>query len=393
MKKLLGILLTAMMLLTSMNVLATGETTEEPTVIGNSTVVWSWDCESAEGEKADTFPTIMYGQAAGSGSSVFDGTAKVVNKETDPNILKPYSGEQYLYINGGTQGSNRYGYHYVFRSNRLPDLETGTLYRFSFRYATTTSVPMPTVMVNVGGNQIALEKAWKAFPYPGSTVASTTENVVWKYHEFYFVSPDDFGEQSNKLGVIIPPAVRSIDYYDDFKLEKINGKTAISFKSDLGVNTTASSLVTMTYTGSNVKPQTGYKVGNVNPYIYAFGNNATPVTALNKDTKTVYVSATHVPEQLNETIYMVVGKYQKVNGGSILRDFVVKPLTYEAKAVMNAEDPSKVDYYTYDETNLYKNNVAMFEFDVPENYYLKAFTISSISGLESLATAATLPAA
>lgn len=390
MKKLLSMVWAMMLLFASMGVLAAGETPEVVTN-GNSTVVWSWDFESAEGEKVGNIPVVMYGSAAGSGSSLFDGSTTVVDKDTDPNKLRPYSGEQYLYVNGGTQGSNRYGYHFVFRDNRLPELETGTLYRFSFRYATTYSVPMPSLIVNVGGNQIALEKAWKSFPWPGSTATSTSENVVWQYHEFYFVSPNDFGDQSNKLGVIILPYVKAVDYYDDFKLEKINGKTAISFKSDLGATTTASSLLTLSNIGSAVKPQTGYKVGDGNPYIYAFGNNAEPVTELNKDTKTVYVSATHMPEQLNETIYMVVGKYQKVNGKPMLCDFVVEPLTYEAKKVMNAEDPSKVDYYSYDETNLYKNNVVKLDFDAPENYYLKAFTISNLTGLESLTTAATLP--
>lgn len=388
MKKLLGILLTAVMVCTSMGVLATGETTE----VGNSTTVWTWGFEQTEGDvKAsdDAQSNLVF---APSQSSNQKGTNRVVNQATDPKVLSAHSGEQYMYLNG-TSGTR----YWSTSEGKTVALEEKTLYRFSFYYAITNGTATPYLSLNGGGTKFISERGFIGFSQgtksTAGTPADTTQGIEavpgtakWNYYEVYFMTADTL-DTTNYLTLSFYAQKDGHEYYDDLKLEKINGRTAISFKTGTGAKNNTDSILSKNW---KMIPQEGWAVSGASDskvLLYPLCSSGPHATVTNSP---LYVNITHAPRAIKETITVIVGWYDMVNGQEVLKGIKMKPITFEAKTKTDAE--GKTEYY-FGDNMMNTNAVDTLYISGVKNYHIKAFAVSNLTNLEPLAPMATLPAA
>lgn len=361
MKKILGILLTAMMLLTSVSVLA-----EEEEVTPTTLPVF--DGFEDNEERFFTFKN--------------DHGISIVEAE---NNVVPVNGTKMLKFVDAS-------------SERRADLITGNIvleenskYKISFyHYAKLTGTNVgkaPYIYFDCGNAYIRNVNR--------NIIATATTNLEWKKYELFFVTGKDvtsctfsFAHRTNESGT---------EYYDDFKIEKLNG-ASISFYTATVANQDTNTITRMDqYNQSRASyydPETTYAIGTKMPAIY-------PVHITGIDVKSVSdaivggvkqdikVATQYTPKTAGERATLLVGIYKNdANGTPILQKIKMDTWDYPTEQIAE----NKVENAAAHErlgVGINYITVAASEYDA--DCYIKAFMVNNFADLNSISDIVTLP--
>ncbi len=234
----------------------------------------------------------------------------------------------------------------------------------------------------------------------GATVEKTRYTIMaWNTYEVYFRSKN---VDTQHLLITLGAGKSARAFFDDLKLEKINGSTAVNFST--GNVRTSDYLTLITGTGEVPARNKGVSIGRtvdksedgIDIISYPFCTLRKPALEMN-GTK-VRVSVAHVPKTTEETITLLIGQFRDENGAEQLLNVWSTPLTYTA-ATKTAEDTTTVTEYYYAEESVKTNAYELTGLENVTDSYLQAFVFDEVSGLRPvggktvLAPAAATPAA
>ncbi len=437
MKKILGILLTAVMLLTSMNVLATGTDATQ-----NSTLVWAWDFEEENVGLvgSPTYPktqvqTTLPGAPGYKDTLYWEAVSSYEGYIVSNNEIEgatAASGSRMMQIVKKSAIST-----FNMSTASLIPLEKNTWYKFSYKYATTDGSAPPYVNLAISEMENITSKNWvrdgvaSTFEYfykTGGTAWSSwngapnyatygdglsiketyqvTENagteqeavvektkytkMAWNSYEIYFMSKN--ADTQHLLIALCAGKNTDDSFFDDLKLEKINGNTVVNFSKNTGGTSNYLNLVTNTnaYSKGEAVGRTVGKIDDTDVVAYPFQILRKP--ALEMDAEKVVVSVAHLPKTSSETITLLVGQYVDLNGDPKLINVWCKPITYNA-ATKKAEDGTTVTEYYYAENAANMATVELNGLQNTADSYLKAYVIENMTTLRSVGGVKVLPAA
>lgn len=349
MKKLLGILLTTIMLCTSMGVL------------GANDYVWSNSLETYEVNSG--MPTaFMYG------SSAKNVSISVVNTKDEGLATVQGLGDKCLKIVGNTGATGTY-YTRNKEANGIPKLEANTTYKYSFWWypvGTSGDVAIQFGLYSIGGAKIRSLGQYYGVP--------NGKCNQWNYYEIYFHTKDVFTEDEEyRPYVEMKPVAGRTEYYDMFAFEKVEGVSISFFDGSNGVG--KSNVSKMTATDRYVA-QTNHQIENQYPSIYAVAANGVPVSEAKGK---INIVTHYIPNKLTDKNILVAGIYQKEGDNEKLRQVLIKTNDYKAEG----------DSLKYD-SNIRDLSVDMTNYP---GCYIKAFVLSDFNAMKPISTIATLPAA
>lgn len=355
MKKLLGILLTTVMVCTSMGVLGAG--TEDKTVPVSSNVVWTYGAEEKEG-------LLWYPQGNGT-----NGYIKSVPASENIPVCPGSEGTHYLEIsdNADVKGAQIFDAH-----DKFPIIEANTHYRLSFWFYTNSGAPTPAMVFSYTGA--------KMDPYGANkNVFPLGKQNGWKLYEIDFVTASNL-ESGKKIKITLRSNDSLLYLYDDFKLEKVSGAD-IRFVKEMSVTDIAtirsnSTLKTRTTAAADYTADYEGKNASVYPMCIV-GDDASVFTDVKK------VVSTYIPKTVGESTTLCVAIYEK---SGKLKDIIIKPKTYEFQKSMTNET---IDYYYLADDRF---TIVDIDASLYPNCYMKAFMWSSIADMSAISEAATLPA-
>lgn len=369
MKKLLGILLTAVMVCTSMGVLATNNATDDKVVVS---VGFEEEMKTDENGKS-TIGAFSITKSAG----VIEPTTS--HKFSDTVTVTPHAGAtgtHFLKI-GGTGKANTDYLRFTFTAGAQNNpFEWGTCYKISFWYASTRQYGFPNLYFEGGAQEY---RANNTLLYPQSKAA-----VNWRYYEVYFRTKDKPADGTVTPGFGIrlehDGQAKHYQYYDDFKITKADG-AFIGFAKSV---TSQTNLQAANYKAIKTVPVTiGTETLNFCPTCVVY----TPATDIS--VKTVKVVSQYIPKtDLTKVTYLVASIYKNdTNGMQILQGLKLLPCTYgKTKYMTSASSLSESGF----------NGIKVMDLDLTaygNDCYVKAFMIDDIASLNSASLTATLPAA
>lgn len=403
------------MLCASMGVLATGEAP----VGNNTTLVWAWDFENENIGLvgSETYPKVQTETSVLGGPSTTGGLLYKTDSRGDGTILSDnevagltaFSGNRFLRLNT----SSATAISYAPSTPHLIPLERNTFYKLSFRFATAQ---LTAAYVNIAFSDSAAENKvtafqsgnnngafWDSYPIYNNTagcgkstkVVETVEevetekytNVIWNYYEVYFLSEDAADRYLRFTITLGKSATAYQTFYDDMKLEKVNGSTAVSFSSAVGGTSNYTNMI-----GTRSLTVNGQKAGMVGETsVMAYPTSLLRVPLENMQEKVV-VSVTHLPKTEKENITLVIGQYAEENGNAKLLNIWSTPLEYTA-TTKKGEDGETVTEYYYAAEAVKKNAITLNELTNTTDSYLQAFVLDGISGLRPVGGKTVLKAA
>lgn len=357
MKKILGILLTAVMLLTSMSVLAANEATDP-----NLVYAYGWEDNETLG---------FYSSGGAAAGNILTVGETTLGEGEAAVTVKPHSGEKMQQFSGLANNNQ----HNMFPARAT--MEWGTKYKVSFWYYDTAGTS-PRFFVTCGGAEFCNAGNWWALNHPTAH--------TWTYYEVYFVTADSGTGANPAISLYLRTSASEYEFYDDLRIEKAEGANISYSTSAAGVT----ALATVRADGGRLQyfdPQVGYTIGGVQPQIPAIGVKTTPAETA---TGIINVVSQYTPVALNEKTSLITAVYKNEGNDAVLKDVLIKPCDYTATPIYDTEDPTKISYYRL-ETGINSQSVNMSAYG--EGCYLRSFMWSSISGMVSLSNAPTLSAA
>ena len=359
MKKLLGILLTAVMVCTSMGVLATNNTTEND-------IIFNADFEpNKEGEAV-----------TGSGEGFITTEGTIVDKTTESIAVaagqEGPSGEKCVKLAKGKR----------LMINKTDILSPNTMYKLAFWYYNTNAFTDANRKTWPGGNAwivpnvlgLGITSGANAAKMPGRA----SNDPVWIHYEIYFMTSNtSLIFQFTGTG----GAGSAVEYFDDVTVTKASDSAQISFVK--ATDYTMAALNTSYFSPTTKALQLTGAIENKPTWVYSRVVKNMPVDSFKEATR---VMAQYTPKSINEKTTLVAAVYGKVGENPVLKKVYLKECTFEAKP----DNATTIDHYVLEPTITY--------LDIPAEAYasgnfVRAFMINNLSDIKSISEVATLPAA
>lgn len=346
MKKILGILLTAMMLLTTVSVLA-----EEEEVTPTTLPVF--DGFEDNEERLFTFRN--------------DHGISIVEAE---NNVAPVNGTKMLkFVDAAAER----------KANLITEnivLEENSKYKISFyHYAVSTVADKtdgnaPYIYFNCG--TALIRNVFRG------VIKRTSDVAEWKKCELFFVTGKDVTTMTFSFAHRLQEG--GTEYFDDFKLEKMDD-ASVCFYTGTVHSQAASDLLNNNYQ----KPETNYKIGETTLSVHPVAIHGTEVKsvqdAIVSGTKQdIKIATKYTPKALGERATLLVGIYKNdANGTPVLQKVKLGTWDYTTTTATSGVLGTGINYVT----------VAASEYDA--DCYIKAFMVNNFADLNSISDIVTLP--
>lgn len=356
MKKLLSMALAMVLLCASMASMG---------VLASDTVIMSYGFEAEEDEalKGPLFDNIKEGLA-----TVLDSTVDT----SEP--VKPVSGTKYIRLENVADNDKITTY-----SSRMPKLEAKTQYKLSFYWHGGGTFEYPAVKLS---GPISMNN-YKRFNY----VFPKTGTDAWMKIEVYFVTDDTIAEEQ-KLTIQLYTTTKEskYEYYDDFKLEKVDG-ASIRFISGTPSLTTDGTLTRTVQANATrfgyYQPKNTYSIGAENPYIWPVASSGVEAKTCTGD---INIVSHYVPKTVGEKTILIAAIYKDINGvPSLLGMKINNTCEYPTTAI--AETTAMAAHNRMD---LGFDTLTINASELEAGCYIECFMWSSTAGLIPVSGTATL---
>jgi len=367
MKKLLGILLTAVMVCTSMGVLGTGT---------ESNVVFHVDFEDAKSFVDAGFTTAN------------ETYTSIGTYNSDVVALSTACGKNYGIIGDKSTTGTKDAWTYSSKAAGHT-YEKNSTYKISFFYLSgpwggSNAAPLDLDVTGIRCDTIG---GFHRLPTSGAN--------KWGYTEIYAVTPE--GEGTVDVSIIVKThSLAKYQYIDEFKIEKVN-TASISFMGGTVSTDYAERYLVNAADANGAKYYTSGGTGNPHYAERTYGTEKIRVyaRALNGTDKLnfsgkINVVSNYVPKTLGEKTNLVCAIYKNdANNMPVLKNVVIKEYTYDKTTTGLSGSTNFVVIPRAGTNHDLEIDASQYE----AGCYMKAFMISNLSNLKSLSPIATLPAA